>query len=146
MKISDYDVSVAMDFITKWEGEEFLAYLCPAGVWTIGVGHTKGVKRGDHITREESQKLLREDLEGFQKELAPMVTVDVTKGQFIALMSFVFNLGTTAFRESTLRRRLNEGRYAEAADEFTKWVFAGGKRLDGLAKRRAAERKKFLEG
>ena len=107
-KFAEFDVSEAVEFIRSWEGERLKAYQCTAGVWTIGVGHTKGVKEGDQITLKQSGELLLSDLEGFKKEMIPLVSVLVTKGQFVALLSFVFNLGTKNFMTSTLRKKLNK--------------------------------------
>lgn len=143
---NEYDVRLAVDFIRGWEGERLKAYQCSAGVWTIGVGHTKGVKEGDVITQEESERIFLEDLESFKKEMAPLIKVDVTEGQFIALMSFVFNLGLTNFMTSTLLKRLNVGDFPGAAYEFPKWKYAGGEEVRGLLLRRKAERELFEKG
>lgn len=139
----EWDCALACDFIKGWEGERFKAYQCVAGVWTIGVGHTEGVKPNDEITPEESHALLLSDLYYFKKKVAPLVDVDVTEGQFIALMSFVFNVGVNAFMTSTLRKRLNTGDLVQASFEFLKWKFAGGVIVKGLLKRRQAERELF---
>lgn len=139
-----HDVKLAVNFVRAWEGERLLAYQCTAGVWTIGVGHTRGVEAGDRITLEESERLLLEDLELFKKEMVPLIDVDVTEGQFVALLSFVFNLGTKAFMTSTLRKRLNEGDLESAGFEFLKWKYAGGEIVKGLVARRKAEKDLFL--
>ena len=140
---AEFDVSEAVDFIRAWEGERLKAYQCTAGVWTIGVGHTKGVKEGDRITLEQSDKLLISDLEGFKREMIPLVDVEVTRGQFVALLSFVFNLGTKAFMTSTLRKKLNKGDFDGASFEFLKWKYANGEEVRGLLNRRKAERELF---
>ena len=140
---NEWDVSRCADFIKGFEGERLKAYQCSAGVWTIGVGHTQGVKPGDVLTPEESNALFLSDLYYFKKKIAPLVEVDVTAGQFIALMSFVFNVGVNAFMTSTLRKRLNEGDLTQASFEFLKWKFAGGVVVKGLLKRRQAERELF---
>ena len=136
-------VTLAMPFIRQWEGERLTAYQCSAGVWTIGVGHTKGVEAGDVITQEESERLFRDDLEGFKSEMVKLIRVDVSKTQFIALMSFVFNLGVKSFMTSTLLKRLNAGDYKAAAFEFPKWKYAGGVAVQGLLNRRLAEKALF---
>ena len=136
-------VTLAMPFIRQWEGERLTAYQCSAGVWTIGVGHTKGVEAGDVITQEESERLFRDDLEGFKSEMAKLIRVDVSKTQFIALMSFVFNLGIDHFMTSKLLKYLNAGDYKSAAYEFPKWKFAGGVAVQGLLNRRLAEKALF---
>lgn len=140
---NEWDCALATDFIKGFEGERLKAYQCTAGVWTIGVGHTEGVKPGDEITTEESNALFLADLYYFKKRVAPLVDVDVTEGQFVALMSFVFNVGVNAFMTSTLRKRLNEGNLTQASFEFLKWKFAGGEIVKGLLKRRQAERELF---
>lgn len=142
-KFSEYDVSEAIEIVRAFEGERLKAYQCSAGVWTIGVGHTKGVKEGDRITLEQSDELLKSDLEGFKKEMIPLVDVEVTRGQFVALLSFVFNLGTKAFMTSTLRKKLNKGDFEGASFEFLKWKFVNGEEVRGLLNRRKAERELF---
>lgn len=129
--------------ITRFEGEKLNAYLCPAKIWTIGVGHTgPDVKPGMLITREKSQALLSLDLARFEaavNRLCPVTTQD----QFDALVSFAFNVGSGSLQGSTLRRKHNEGDYAGAANEFARWNKAGGKVLPGLTARRAAEAKLY---
>lgn len=143
--VGDYSVGCCVPFIKQFEGCELTAYRCSAGVLTIGYGHTgSDVQEGMAISQSDAEKLLIDDLTEFQDELAPLVSVPVTEGQFIALMSFVFNLGISAFKRSTLRRELNVGNVNRAADEFLKWVNAGGKPVIGLQRRRAAERELFL--
>lgn len=120
------------------EGCRLTAYQDSVGVWTIGYGHTKGVKRGMKISQGVADLYLKQDL---AKAAAAVkkYTNKVTQGQLDALTSFVFNLGVTAFRKSTLLKKHNRGDYAGAHDEFGRWVHAGGKVLKGLVTRRAAE-------
>lgn len=134
---------IAADFIARWEGFRREAYKCPAGVWTIGYGHTKGVKEGDEISPAEAEQLLVEDLTAIADDLNRLVNVPVSEGQYIALLSLAFNIGGTALKKSTLLFHLNHKRYDEAAEEFDKWIYAGGKVSEGLKRRRAAERKLF---
>ncbi len=146
--VLSYDPSVAVPFIAKWEGENgkpvLKAYLCPAKVWTIGFGHTTGVKSGMVINTNEAYDLLEKDLKKFQDELASVVHVPVTQNEFIALLSWIFNLGLTpAVRNSTLLKKLNESDYEGASSEFPKWRKSRGKVLDGLVNRRRAERELF---
>lgn len=143
MKFDEYDPNVAKDFIKGWEGCELESYKCSAGVWTIGYGHTVHVTKGMKISKFEAEKFLEEDLQKMFKETKKLVSVDITEGQFIALMSFVFNLGATAFRTSTLRRCLNRGDYEFAGNEFLRWHFSEGKSVPGLLARRRAERELF---
>lgn len=129
--------------ITRFEGEKLKAYLCPAKVWTIGVGHTgPDVKPGMTITRDESQALLSRDLARFEASVNRLCPV-TTQGQFDALVAFAFNIGANALKTSTLRRKHNDGDYAGAAAEFARWNKAGGKVLPGLTARRAAEAKLY---
>lgn len=140
-----YDPAMASDFVKQFEGCELKAYRCSAGVLTIGYGHTKGVKEGDEISPAEAEQLLVEDLTAIADDLNRLVNVPVSEGQYIALLSLAFNIGATALKKSTLLFHLNHGRYDEAADEFDKWIYAGGKVSEGLKRRRAAERELFEE-
>lgn len=146
MKFNEYDPNIAKAFIQRWEGAELVAYQCSAGVWTIGYGHTTHVIKGMKITQAQAEEFLDEDLKKIFKEMCELVSVDVTEGQFIALMSFAFNLGTTKFKGSTLRRCLNRGDTGLAADEFPRWHFSEGESVPGLLARRRAERELFLGG
>jgi lysozyme len=133
--------------VRKYEGEKLEAYLCPAGKWTIGVGHTgSDVREGLTITEEKSAEILRNDLAKFERCVIACLAVPVTQGQFSALVSFAFNVGCGAFRKSTLLRKLNEGDDLGCAAEFLRWTKSGGKVLSGLVKRRQAEMDLFLKG
>ena len=129
--------------IKRFEGLRTEAYRCPAGVWTIGYGSTRGVREGMKITEAQAEALLLRDVERFERDVVGMVEVPITQGMFDALVSFAFNLGAEAMRRSTLLRLLNQSRYADAAQQFARWNKAGGRVLDGLTKRRAAERALF---
>lgn len=133
-----------IDLIKDFEGFVSDAYLCPAGVWTIGYGHTGDVEKGMSITQHQAEAVLTVDLERFERAVNRLVDVHLTQGQFDALVSFTFNLGEGNLAKSTLLRKLNEGDYAGAAEEFPKWKRAGGRVLPGLVKRRAAEQRLFL--
>lgn len=138
-----------INLIKKYEGLRTEAYRCPAGIPTIGYGHTgtvdgKKIEMGMKITEKKAEKLLKEDLQRFEKGVSDCVQVPLTQGQFDALVSFSFNLGVGSLQSSTLLKLLNQGKYKDAAEEFGKWVKAGGKILDGLVKRRADEKKLFL--
>lgn len=119
------------------------AYRCPAGKWTIGYGHTKGVRSGMRISKAEAETLLVEDLEAHGAAVSRLVKADLTQAQFDALTSFVFNLGEGNFASSTLLKKLNKGDYDGAALEFGKWNKArdktGLKVFPGLTRRRTAE-------
>ena len=129
-----------LDLIKKYEGLRLKAYKCPAGVWTIGYGHTRGVKEGMTITNEIAEKLLKEDVAPVERDLNAM-GLRLRQGQFDALVGFVFNLGIGNFNSSTLKKKILAimELEKEAAAEFKKWNKAGGKELDGLTKRRAEE-------
>lgn len=129
--------------IRQFEGLRLSAYRCPAGIPTIGYGTTAGVKMGDTITKERAEELLREDVKRFEAQVLRLVKVPLTQGQFDALVSFVYNLGAGNLSNSTLLRLLNAGDYKGAAAQFDRWVYASGKKLSGLVKRRAAERALF---
>lgn len=130
--------------IRNAEGDRPTAYYCPAGVLTIGVGHTgPDVKPGMRITQVQSDTLLANDLVRFEKAVNAAVKVPLTQNQFDALVSFTFNLGAGALQSSTLLKLLNAGDYAGAAKQFAAWnklrengVLTVSK---GLTKRRANE-------
>ena len=141
--INEWSVAPASIFIKKWEGCRLEAYRCSAGVATIGWGHTEGVQMGDRICLNKAEKYLLDDLVEFQKGLASLVDVEVTETQFIALMSFVFNIGLGAFKSSTLRKKINAEDFEGATAEFGRWIHAGGKVVQGLVNRRKEEAEFF---
>lgn len=128
-----------LELIKGFEGLRLNAYQDSAGVWTIGYGHTGGVRPGDRITQAEAEAYLRQDTGWAQQAVRDLVRVPLSQGQFDALTSFTFNLGRGALEGSTLLRKLNAGDYAGAQAEFGRWVHAGGEVLQGLVRRRAAE-------
>jgi spore coat assembly protein SafA len=132
-----------IDFIKGKEGFRADAYQDPAGVWTIGYGHTGGVKPGDHVTPEQAETLLRQDVAWAEAAVRQNVKVPLTQGQFDALVSFTFNVGAGALKKSALLEKLNAGDYAGAQAEFGRWVHAGGKVLPGLVTRRREEAEMF---
>lgn len=133
------------ELIKYWEELRLEAYLpTPNDVWTIGWGHTKGVKKGDTITVEEAKDFLREDIAWAEAAVNDLVKVKLNQNQFDALVSFVFNVGTTNFKKSTLLKKLNAGDYNGAAEQFPRWNKQKGKVLNGLVKRRADEMQYFL--
>ena len=139
MKISEQGIK----FIKEEEGLRTQAYLCPGNKWTIGYGHTKGVQEGQSVTEQQAEDFLREDLVEAEEVVKEHVRVPLSQGQFDALVSFVFNLGAGHFTSSTLLRLLNNSQYKDAADELSRWVYADGKKLLGLVRRRAKEKKMF---
>ena len=131
------------------EGLEIEAYPDPGNrvtgePWTIGYGHTRGVRRGDTCSEAQATEWLREDLHGAEAAVRHLVDVPLTQGQFDALTSFVFNIGAGAFGGSTLLRLLNAGDVAGAADQFKRWNRGADGPLPGLVTRRAAERALFV--
>ncbi|AOX41410.1 lysozyme [Pseudomonas aeruginosa] len=134
-----------IDLIKSFEGLRLSAYQDSVDVWTIGYGTTRGVTRYMTITVEQAERMLANDIQRFEPELDKLVKVELNQNQWDAMMSFVYNLGAANLASSTLLKLLNRGDYQGAADQFPRWVNAGGKRLEGLARRRAAERALFLE-
>lgn len=125
--------------IKKYEGCILEAYRCPAGVWTIGYGHTHRVTKGMSITEEIAESLLREDVLPIEKLLNGM-GINFRQCQFDALVSFVFNVGEGNFNTSTLKKKIVAGAAdGEIAAEFKKWNKGGGKVLPGLIRRREEE-------
>lgn len=128
-----------LDLIKKYEGLRLEAYKCPAGVWTIGYGHTKGVYKGMSISKEEAEKLLQQDVSVFELQVINTVG-KLAACKIDALVSFAYNVGIAAFRNSTLCRKVKANSDDPAIrNEFMKWIYAGSKKLQGLVKRRAEE-------
>ena len=134
-----------INLIKNFEGCRLEAYKCPAGVWTIGYGHTAGVKQGQKITKFQADALLIIDLEKFEKAVTKLVKKPITQNEFDALVSFAFNVGIGNFEKSTLLRLVNMGQFELASKQFERWIYAGGKPLTGLKKRRLAEKTLFLK-
>ena len=137
--------AAASRIVARFEGLRLEAYLCPAGVWTIGYGHTRSVKKGDRISESQAFAYLLEDLEEAAKPIRMLVKQPLNQNQFDALCSFVLNVGAGNFGKSTLLILLNKGSFKEVAKQFSLWVHGGGKRLPGLVTRRAAEADLFLK-
>jgi len=133
--------------IKKYEGCSLKPYYCPAGVATIGFGHTRSVTMKDApITKEEAEELLKRDVEEFEDGVLALVSYEkLHTNQLSALVSFAYNLGLGSLKRSTLLRLLNESRPLEASGQFLRWNKAGGKVLRGLTKRRESERLLFLK-
>lgn len=135
--------------IKQFEGCKLTAYQDSVGVWTIGYGWTqpvdgKPIRAGMTIKQETAERLLKTGLVSYESDVSRLVKVGLNQGQFDALVSFTYNLGARSLSTSTLLRKLNAGDYAGAADEFLRWNKAGGKVLNGLTRRREAERALFL--
>ena len=145
MQTSDKGISM----IKQFEGCKLTAYQDSVGVWTIGYGWTqpvdgKPIRAGMTIKQETAERLLKTGLVSYESDVSRLVKVGLTQGQFDALVSFTYNLGARSLSTSTLLRKFNAGDYAGAADEFLRWNKAGGKVLNGLTRRREAERDLFL--
>ncbi|WP_114325406.1 glycoside hydrolase family protein [Candidatus Colwellia aromaticivorans] len=140
-----------LDLVKHFEGLYTDAYTCPAGVPTIGYGHTANVELGQSITPQEAEDILQEDMQIFAVAVEKTIVVELNDNQFAALVSFAFNCGAGNLRASTLCRKLNAGDYDCVPSELARWVKAtdpstGKKRsLAGLVKRRAAEATLFLK-
>jgi len=135
MKTSDKGI----DLIKKHEGFRAKAYKCPAGKWTIGYGHTLNVKSTDVISLDEAEYFLKKDVEFAENEVNRH-NLNINQNQFDALVSFVFNLGVENFTRSTLLRKIKSNpNDPTIREEFEKWIYADGKVLNGLVRRRKDE-------
>jgi lysozyme len=152
-----------VDIIKQFEGFVPHLYICAAGYPTIGYGHVvlasdyygkitgaklldiynkSGLKLAQNtcsITLKEAEELLLRDTQKFEQAVLRLIDVPLTDGQFEALVSFAYNLGPAALQRSTLRRKVNRGEHSDVPVEFKKWVWAGGRKLSGLVRRRQAE-------
>lgn len=131
-----------LQFIAEHEGLSLTAYPDPgtgAEPYTIGYGHTRGVKPGDTCTEAQAMEWLREDIQEAERAIERLVTVELNDDQHAALVSFVFNLGAANFGGSTLLKRINAGDFEGASLEFPRWNRAAGRVMAGLTKRRLAE-------
>lgn len=135
----------AIDLIKKYEGFSARPYKCPAGALTIGYGRTIDV-RPYEITTEEAETIwLDKYVKTIADQILAIVKVELSNNQICALIDFVYNLGIGNFKSSTLLRKINQGDFSAAANEFLKWNKAGGIVLKGLENRRIAERMLFLD-
>lgn len=135
MKISNKGI----ELIKRHEGLVLKAYRCPADKWTIGYGHTLNVKSTDVINKEQAECFLRQDVKSAESDVN-REKLNLTQNQFDALVSFVFNLGAGNFKRSTLLRKVKANpNDPTIRAEFERWIYAGGKVLNGLVKRRKEE-------
>lgn len=131
--------------LMEFEGLRLKAYVDVAGVPTIGYGHTYNVRMGDRISAWYAKDLLTEDIAYFEEKVKALGVVK-TEGQLDALVSFAFNLGVNRLAQSTLLKVIREGgSKSQIKCEFKRWVYADGKKLKGLEKRREWEAKRFFE-
>ena len=141
MKASD----TLIQFIKRTEGCKLAAYQDVKGVWTIGYGHTAGVKKGDRITQYQAEQFLREDLAKFEAQVSKMKNL-TTQGRFDAVLDFCYNCGTGNYEKSTLKKYIESGRKTwEIQEQFLRWVNSGGVKLGGLVTRRIWEANRFNE-
>ena len=129
-----------LTLIKTFEGFSPHTYHCPAGYPTIGYGHV--VRRGEsftEISEIEAEYILRQDVIHAERAVSRLITVPLSEGQFDALVSFTFNLGAGALQRSTLRRRVNRHQHQDMPFQLKRWVWAGGRKLRGLIRRREAE-------
>ena len=143
MKLSQRGI----DLIKQFEGYSSKAYPDPAtggAPWTIGYGTTNGVRPGMIITAEQAEKMLRDDVAKFESGVSSLITAPTTQGQFDAMVSLAYNIGLGNFGKSTLLKKHNARCYTCAADQFRVWNRANGKVMNGLTKRRAAERQVYM--
>lgn len=131
--------------IKKFEACALTAYQDSVGVWTIGYGHTAGVKRGDKITLYQAEQFLKEDLAKFEA-ITNKVKGLSTQGRYDAVLDFIYNCGPANFNASTLKKYIESGKKTwEIQEQFLRWVNASGKKLGGLVTRRIWEANRFNE-
>lgn len=140
MRTSDEGIAL----IKRFEGFAPKPYMCPAGIITIGYGHTRRAAQFSVVTEAQADALLREDVQQAERAVAKLIHVPLTQGQYDALVSFTFNLGAAALQRSTLRRVINREAHVDVPRQLQRWVFAGGRKLKGLVARRAAEAEIYL--
>ena len=131
--------------IKKFESCALTAYQDAKGVWTIGYGHTAGVKKGDRITLYQAEQFLKEDLQKFEPEANKCKRIS-TQGRYDAILDFIYNCGPANFESSTLKKYIEAGKATwEIQEQFLRWVNAGGRKLGGLVTRRIWEANRFNE-
>ena len=134
-----------LDLIKRFEGFSPVVYICPAGYPTIGFGHlVRNHEEFSSIGYEEAEALLRIDVESAERAVLRLINVPLTDGQFDALVSFTYNLGSGALQRSTLRRKVNRQAHAEVLEQLMRWVWAGGRKLKGLVRRRDTEAMRYV--
>ena len=133
--------------IFGFEGVELKAYKDPVGIVTIGAGHTgKDVYMGQTITRQQAEKLAVGDLNRIWGQVSPSIKVPISQNEAEAFADLAYNIGPANFKKSTLLKKLNRGDYTGACKAIKSWVYAGGKKLPGLVKRREAEYQRCMGG
>lgn len=139
----------AIDLIKKYEGFRPQSYQDSVGVWTIGYGTTRingqPVKAGMTITEDQALQLVKQEVNKLWSQIESITKINLNDNQMNALVDFAYNLGFNALKTSTLMKMVNAGDFNGAANQFSRWVYAGGKVLPGLVKRREAEKQLFIE-
>ena len=135
MKISEEGI----ELLKKFEGCKLEAYQDSVGVWTIGYGHTKGVYKGMTISQDDAEEMLEEEMEEYEGYIEEYVEVPLSQNEFDALVCWVYNLGPTNLRNSTLLMVLNQSKFDEVPEQIKRWNKAGGEVLKGLVRRGEAE-------
>ena len=131
--------------IKKFEACVLTTYQDSVGVWTIGYGHTNGVKKGDKITQYQAEQFLKEDLAKFEAVANKCKRLS-TQGKYDAVVDFIYNCGPANWNSSTLKKYIESGRKTwECQEEFLKWVYAKKVKLGGLVTRRIWEANRFAE-
>ncbi len=139
--------AIGRRLIKTFEGYRSEAYICPAGKWTIGYGHTRGVKEGDTCTKAQADEFLKEDLRDAENAVNAQ-KLDISQHQFDALVSLVYNIGSGNFQDSTLLKMLKQDTMARESlkEAWSRWKYAGGMVQKGLVRRRAAEWQMYRHG
>ncbi|TCM66467.1 lysozyme [Acinetobacter calcoaceticus] len=145
-----YTSALGIDLIANFEGLRLNAYDDGTGVWTIGYGTTRypngdRVKKGDRCTEAQAKRYMQHDLQSFEQTVNTAIQIDLTQNQFDALVSLTYNIGSGAFRQSTLVKKLNAGEIKAAADQFDVWIYAAAQPMQGLINRRSKEKALFLQ-
>ncbi|MCX5590503.1 lysozyme [Alcaligenes endophyticus] len=143
-KIAGGVLAAAITLVAAWEGRSLIAYADPVGIPTICEGYTHGVKLGDVATPEKCDQLTQQEVQKALVVVDRSVPRQLPDGMRIAFASFVYNVGAGAYQQSTLLRKVRAGDYAGACNELPRWVYAGGRKLRGLERRRYAEREVCL--
>ena len=133
-----------LNFIREVEGFNREAYQDEGGVWTIGYGHTREVKEGDTVSTHKANMYLNTDLVIFEIQLQKLIRADLNENQYLALLSFIYNIGATQFANSTVLKYVNEGKFELVPDELRKWNKVNNEVSLGLTRRREKEANLFM--
>lgn len=143
--MTEIAIKKATELIKKEEGCRLSAYRCPANIWTIGYGHTEGVKENDVWTKEQADAALKKDVQHYMTAiLKTCPTLADYPNQLAACTSLAYNIGINAFAKSTVARYIRRGEIQAAANAFGMWIYAGGQKSNGLTNRRRREKAVFL--